>query len=126
MKKMFSQTNRVKAADILLSIGTVIYTALFTIMPVMADEEITAQVTNGLAEVYKTLTAIVVPIAAILLLICGIKYMRDEREAQSAKTWAIRIVIGLAVCYLAPFLAVTVAGWFNKGGTTINGVTFGG
>lgn len=117
MNKLRAASNRIKGAYI--GISSSVMTAMMLIMPAYADQ-IASQINGGLKKVYSIITAIVLPIAAIALAICGFKLIfGDQRSAEAAKNAIIKIIIGIAIVYLAPFLIETVSGWFQSTNTTI-------
>lgn len=76
---------------------------------------ITAPIKAGLSEVYTLLTAIVLPIAVIVIAICAIKIIwGNQRSAEEGKSAIIRIVVALALVYLAPLLVSTISSWFQS------------
>ncbi len=116
MKALKSKSNKVK--EVFSDISVAVMTAMMTIMPAYADQ-ISQQINGGLKKVYGIITAIVLPIGAIAAAICAVKMIvGDDRETQTAKKTLIRIVIGVGLVYLAPFLVETISGWFS--GTSSN------
>lgn len=74
-------------------------------------------VKTGMGEIYGIVTAIVVPIAVVALAVCAIKILwGNQRSAEEAKSTAIKIVIAIAIVYLAPLIISQVAGWFANTG----------
>lgn len=112
-------TSRSKVKDAFVGVSTAVMTAMMMIMPAYADQ-ISTQINGGLKKVYSIITAIVLPIGAIACAVCALKMIfGDQRSAEVAKTTLIRIIIGIAIVYLAPFLVETVSGWFNGTTTSI-------
>ena len=111
----------------IVQLGVVIYSMFWSAVPAMADVDIAHEVTSGLAQVYKIITAVVLPVAIIALAVCAFKMVSNDTKAgDAAKATAIKICVGIAIVYMAPFLVMTVSGWFSRESTTINGVSFGG
>ena len=117
--KLKNASKRIKA--IFIGISTSVMTALITAAPVLAaGDQISTQINSGLKKVYTIITAIVLPIAAIAAAICAIKMIwGDQRSAETAKATLIRIVIGVALVYLAPFLVEQVSSWFSGSSSNI-------
>ena len=87
---------------------------------VVFADSISDKVNGGLKEVYSTITAITVPAGAVSLAVSGLFWIfGDAKSAQSGKSWFIRIVIGIAVVYLAPFLIDQISTWFSEGSASI-------
>ena len=117
MKTLKSKSNKVKEAFSGVSVAAM--TAIMTIMPAYADQ-ISQQINGGLKKVYGIITAIVLPLGAIAAAICAVKMIiGDERETQAAKKTLIRIIIGVGLVYLAPFLVETISGWFSGTSSSI-------
>lgn len=123
--KAASRNSRVrKMAAFMLIIA---YGLLMSAVPAFATADIAGQVTQGLSQVYKIISAIVLPIAIIALAWAASKLIGGgARGGEEAKAMIIKIIIGIGIVYLAPVIITTIAGWFSKGGTSINGVNFGG
>lgn len=104
--------------QILLSICLVFSTMLATVFPAFADtsDQIISSINGGLGNIYKTMTAIVLPIAAVILVIAGIRMLINSdstRGAEMMKHTVITLVVALAVIYMAPLLIKTISGWFS-------------
>ena len=108
---MNNMSKRTKiAATTIMSAMT---TASMMVSVAMASD-ISQQVNSGLKHVYDLLLAIVLPIAAIAMAVCGVKIIwGNERSAEQGKQALIRIVIGVAIVFLAPFLVDQVSKWFS-------------
>ena len=98
-----------------------VITALVTVVPAFADtngglsSQLTSPIKQGLSEVYSLMTAIVLPIAVIVLAICAIKIIwGNTKSAEEGKATIVRVIIALALIYLAPLLISTVSGWFSS------------
>lgn len=63
---------------------------------------------NGLTSSVKTL---VTPVAILAMVICGIMWVSssEPQTASKAKSWCIRIFIGLAIVYLASTVISTIS-----------------
>lgn len=117
MKTLENKNTKVKAAY--TGIYAAVMTGLMTIMPLYADQ-ISSQINSGLKKVYGILSAVVLPIAAIALAVCGIKMIwGDQRSAEAAKSALVKIIIGVGIVYLAPFLIETISGWFKGTSSSI-------
>lgn len=99
-----------------LAVFTSVYVAIFTVCPAFADEteEIISSVKGGLGKVYAILTAIVLPLAVIVIVIAGLKMIGGgDRETYDGKAKIIRVLIALALIYLAPLIISTFAKMFS-------------
>ena len=75
-------------------------------------------VKSGLKEVYNILTAIILPIGVVALGVCAVKIVwGNQKSAEEGKSALVRIVIGLALIFIAPLLVEQIAGWFQNLGT---------
>lgn len=111
---------RVKKIGLEVGIGAA--SAIASAMPVYATTgavgTATQEIKSGLGQIYNMITSIVLPIAAVALAVCGVKMLwGNQRSAEEAKGAAIKIVIALAIVYLAPVLIETVGSWFSSSGT---------
>ena len=107
--------------DSALKISVFVYTALLSTVPVAAapgsgaSSAITNGVKSGISQVYSIISAIVLPIAVLALAICAAKLIvGTPKAADEAKSFAIKIVIALALVYLAPLIIGEVSSWFNS------------
>ena len=97
------------------------YCTLAITMPAFADgtDSITSGVKTGLKKVYDILTAIVLPIGVVALGVCAVKIIwGNQKSAEEGKAMIVRIVIGLAIIFLAPLLVNEIAGWFKDQSST--------
>lgn len=68
---------------------------------------------NGTMQIYKIIQAIIIPIAAVIFAVNGIKMLGGEREMESAKKTMIICVVAIAVVLLAPVIVNQVGSWFS-------------
>lgn len=68
---------------------------------VMAGMDIFERIGAVLAEIYEAVRNIVVPIAAVIMLIAGILWMvsKNPQRVEDAKTWFIRAFVGIILIY---------------------------
>lgn len=87
------------------------------------SQTITTPLKSGLGQVYKLLTAIILPIAVIVIAICAIQMIwGSTRSGEVARSTLIRVVIALAIIYLAPLLVRTISGWFSSYANNTQGI----
>ena len=91
-------------------------TAFFNIVTAYADiNEIITPIKTGLGDVYNVMLAIVLPIGAVAVGVCGIKIIwGNQKSAEEGKSAIIRILVALAVVFLAPLLISSVSGMFKN------------
>ncbi len=95
------------------SICMVLMIAFASILFADNGGQIAQKVGNGLQDVYKTMSAIAIPIAVIALGVCGFMFFfGGERGMGIAKKLAVSVLIGLAITYLAPIVITQAAKWF--------------
>lgn len=114
---------RKKADDICISVFSFAYAGLLSVCPAFADEtdEIISSIKDGLGKVYKILTAIVLPLAAIVIAITAVKMIGgSSRESEEGKNRIVRVLIALAVVYLAPLIISVASAIFSKYATQGN------
>lgn len=113
------EKNAISARRLMVICMTVILALAMCVSPAFASSQdpstaIQNGVTTGLKQVYLVITAIVAPIAVVVIAFAAIKiFTGGEKGMQQAKTMAIYTVIALAVVYLAPLLISQVSSWFN-------------
>ena len=93
-------------------------------MAAFAESDVSAQVTSGvtdgLTKAYDVLKTIATPIALIALVVCGIRMLvGNAKSAEEAKGTIIKIVLAMAVIYLAPLLVRLIISWFNGSGGAV-------
>ena len=72
-------------------------------------------VKNGAHELYKVMTAVVLPIAAVCFAWNAFKVLfGGERGMEMAKKQMLTEVIVLALVYLAPLIVTEIGGWFSS------------
>lgn len=116
MKTERIQSGVQKSQAAVLGFMTAVYCYAVTAMPAVFanSQSIINGVTKGTGEIWKILTSIVAPIAAVALAICAIKMLwGSQRAAEEAKSTAIKIVVAIAIVLLAPAIIGAVKGWFN-------------
>lgn len=87
---------------------------LITLGNRIPDSEIGDKISGGVLPFYAILTRIALPVAALFIAIAAFKLIfGSEQEANKAKSTMIRVIIGLAIIYAAPYLVATVGGWFQ-------------
>ena len=83
-------------------------------------------VKNGMEELYDIMTAVVIPVGAVVLAWCGFQALfGGQRGMETAKKTALTVVVVLAVVWLAPMIINQVSGWFSNGGAGNKGSVFG-
>lgn len=119
-KKEETQLNTVQMSRKVFAITMLVLIVAVAMSTVVFADSISDKVNGGLKEVYSTITAITVPAGAVSLAVSGLFWIfGDAKSAQSGKSWFIRIVIGIAVVYLAPFLIDQISKWFSDGSASI-------
>lgn len=109
--KLNELTTKAKVA--VTSVITAVSTGLMMVTPMLADD-IASEINQGLKRVYMILLSIVGPIAVIAVAICAIRMIwGNQQSAEQAKKDLIKIVIALALIFLAPWLVDTVSNWFT-------------
>jgi len=69
---------------------------------------------SGLWKVCSALKPVGAVVAVVMLAICGIVYIKDGADGKAKiKENIIAILIGLAICLLAPTIGQEVAKWFG-------------
>lgn len=111
--KLNELTTKAKVA--LTSVVTAISTGLMMVTPMLAAEgDIAHEINQGLKRVYMILLSIVGPIAVIAVAVCAIRMIwGNQQSAEQAKKDLIKIVVALALIFLAPWLVETVSQWFT-------------
>lgn len=103
-----------KAKVGITSVITAISTGLMMVTPMLADGDIAHEINQGLKRVYTILLSIVGPIAVIAVAVCAIRMIwGNQQSAEQAKKDLIKIVVALALIFLAPWLVETVSQWFT-------------
>lgn len=75
-------------------------------------------VKTGTKAIYTIITAIVAPLAAIVLSATALKALiGDARDIEAMKKKVFLIVIVVAVIWLAPLIIEQVGGWFSSSNT---------
>lgn len=88
------------------------------------QDAIVSGVKTGTKAIYNIITAIVAPIAAIVLSAVALKALvGDARDIEGMKKKIFLIVIVVAVIWLAPLIIEQVGGWFS--GSSSNSSVFG-
>lgn len=81
------------------------------------SEAIQDGVKDGTRQIYIIMTAIIAPIACIAFAWCGYQaLLGGQRGMEEAKRFALKIVIGIAIIYLAPLIVQQVGSWFSNVG----------
>ena len=82
------------------------------------SDAIVTGVKTGTKAIYTIITAIVAPIAAIVLSATALKALiGDARDIEAMKKKVFLIVIVVAVIWLAPLIIEQVGGWFSSSNT---------
>ena len=82
------------------------------------SDAIVTGVKTGPQAIYTIITAIVAPIAAIVLSATALKALiGDARDIEAMKKKVFLIVIVVAVIWLAPLIIEQVGGWFSSSNT---------
>ena len=105
-----------------------------TALPVLADgeesstelteqtEKTTGQIESGvkglLQQVYSLMTAVVLPIALVIVAWAGINVLiSGEDGMRQAKKRFLYVIVAFALIWFAPVVIVQVSSWFNGMGT---------
>lgn len=116
-----------KISNKVAGVMTALYCAAVTMIPAYASADvggITAGIASGTQAVWDILKAIVLPIAAIMLAVCGVKLIwGGQRAAEEAKSLIVKIVIGVGLVMIAPSAVSVMKGWFNSGSTSMADLT---
>lgn len=74
-------------------------------------------VNDGAKQLYGVMTAILLPVAAVVFAWAAFKVLfGGEKGMEQAKKTILTIVIVLALVYLAPLIINQVGGWFSSSG----------
>lgn len=95
---------------------TAAWCALVTSCPAFANASaISSGIQKGTGEVWNILKAIVLPIAAIMLAVCGVKLIwGGQRAAEEAKGLIVKIIVGVGLVMIAPSLVAATKDWFGS------------
>ena len=104
---------------------TVLLVALMVMMTITCfatggstSDAIVNGVKTGTKAIYTIITAIVAPLAAIVLSATALKALiGDARDIEAMKKKVFLIVIVVAVIWLAPLIIEQVGGWFSSSNT---------
>ena len=124
-----SDLNDMKASKMSKKVAgfmTAAYCMMMTTVPALAADisNITSGIASGTQAIWDILKAVVLPIAAIMLAVCGVKLIwGGQRAAEEAKSLIVKIIIGVGLVMIAPSLVSTMRGWFGSNGTTMAELT---
>lgn len=91
---------------------------LRTALPAFAaTTDIINGIRDGMSEIYTIILYITIPVTVVFVAFAAFKAIwGGDKGMETAKATIVRLVIGLAIVYLAPLLVVTAAGWFDNSG----------
>lgn len=117
------ETKKRRLRSVLVMMMTIVLVFAMTMLPALAaspnaGDAIQGAVKSGLSEVYKVMTAIVVPIAVIAIGFAAFKiFTGGEKGMEQAKKIILVTIAGLVIVYLAPIVIKQLSGWFDGYGT---------
>ena len=77
-------------------------------------DAITNGVNQGTQKIWNILTTIVGPIGAVALAVCAGKMIwGSARSAEEAKNTVIKIIVAMAIVFLAPSIVSMISNWFS-------------
>lgn len=89
-------------------------------------DDLTNGLTNGLGQIYKVLLAVALPVAGVALAACGVKIIwGNQKSTEDAKNTLVRILIALAIVFMAPIIIVSIKSWINPADNTAANQIFG-
>jgi len=102
------------AGTLCMSITTVFVSMILGAVPAYATDAITSGVNQGTQKIWNILTSIVGPIGAVALAVCAVKMIwGNARSADEAKGTLVRIIVAIAIVFLAPSIIKMISGWFS-------------
>jgi 4-amino-4-deoxy-L-arabinose transferase-like glycosyltransferase len=91
-----------------------------------AANNVVSGISTGLGSLYKVMTAVAIPIAAIVAAFCAFYILAGgDKGMEKAKKIGLYTAIALAIVYLAPLLVTMVQGWFETAGDSATEAVFG-
>jgi 4-amino-4-deoxy-L-arabinose transferase-like glycosyltransferase len=91
-----------------------------------AASSVVSGISTGLGSLYKVMTAVAIPIAAIVAAFCAFYILAGgDKGMEKAKKIGLYTAIALAIVYLAPLLVTMVQGWFETAGDSATEAVFG-
>ena len=123
------EEKKMKSVRVMSCLLLAVYFAMMFSCVAFGDDgisDIGSQVNTGLQSVYGVVKAIALPVGIVAIAICGVKILwGNSKSAEEAKSALIRIVIAMAIIFLAPILVKEVAGWFADKATDSSYWTIG-
>ena len=94
--------------------GAMVYLSAASVATVYADGQF-SDLISSISKMYTDIRPVIFVLAAIALIICAAMWFlsKDAKRADEAFQWGKRIVIGVVVVAIAPWIIVTVVGLFN-------------
>ena len=75
--------------------------------------EIEKGIRTGTEKIWGIMKAVVLPLGAVAIAVCFLWILFDgERGMEKGKKYMIRVIIVVAIVYLAPLILTEVGGWF--------------
>lgn len=112
------KTRRINTHQLFSNLCIIVFTLIITICPAYADtgDQIVSSINSGLGNIYRTITAIALPIAAVVLVVSAVRMLINSdstRGAEMMKHTVVVLIVALAIVYMAPLLIKTISGWFS-------------
>lgn len=112
-----------RVRKVLYSAGLALTTSTLTVNMALAaksnndpSDQISAGVKKMCLQIFNIISAVVGPIACVALAAVAITIIwGNQQSTEKAKSFAVRLVIGCAIVFLAPLIILQITGWFNTG-----------
>ena len=112
MATTMSENAKAKRVLRVVSVLSMLSVMLFSFA--FAGSQIQTGIKTGAQKVWDILKAIVLPLGAVAIAVCFLWILFDgERGMEKGKKFLLRVIIVVAVVYLAPPILSEVGGWFN-------------
>ncbi len=97
------------------SILAVLSVALVSFVSADPTSEIEKGIRTGTEKLWGIMKAVVLPLGAVAIAVCFLWILFDgERGMEKGKKYMIRVIIVVAIVYLAPLILTEVGGWFSE------------
>lgn len=129
--KLNSSTKRRLARFALAMMLCIALCMVMSIASFAADEvedgtnNLVTNIKSGLGSAYKTVAALVTPVAVLTLVFAAFKFFYGgERGVETAKKTILYLLFGVLLASLAPLIVITVSSWVDNSGDVTS--VFGG
>lgn len=113
MATTMSENTKAKRVLRVVSILSMLSVMLFSLA--FAATDIKSGIKTGAGKVWDILKAIVLPLGAVAIAICFLWILFDgERGMEKGKKYLLRVIIVVAVVFLAPLILNEIGGWFPQ------------